>query len=813
MLTAETGSGKTTLLPLLLLDEPWLANRRILVLEPRRPAARMAAQRMAELLNESVGATVGYQVRFERRVSADTRIEVLTEGLFLRRVQDDPELTGVGLVVFDEFHERNLQGDLALALVLDVTRGLREDLRLLVMSASLDPAPLCRLMPASSVHASGRQYPVSVQHDSRDVGLREAVPACLRLVSRALEETAGDVLVFLPGRREIQALIDALQVYPPGAALEVLPLFGELDSAAQDRVLRPKVRGPRRVIAATDIAETSLTIEGISAVVDSGLARRPLFDVGTGLTRLRTIRVSRASALQRAGRAGRLGPGRCYRAWSEARHARLDAAAAAEIAQADLAPVALEVAAWGADVGALSWPDAPPQAAWAAGLALLRALGAVHDNGALTARGRRMARFPAHPRLAHLLDSAASVEDQRLAADIAAILSERDPLRRGNDAAAGVDLTARLDALSAFRRHRLSVSSADVTALRRVDQAARQLRRLCKKPTAEVGGPWSAGTGLLLAYPDRVACRTAGNGRRYLLRSGRAALLPDGDRLSGSDCLVVAAVDGGDREGRIDLAAPIDRDAIETTLGAQITSQRELRWDERLRDVVARRVQRLDAIILRDEAVALQADDPVLDVVARRAGEVGLEQLLVLPEDLMARVELIRRLDPAGDWPDCSQAGLTRTLPEWLAAWLPSGAGLRQVRKLDLSAVLTHFLGRARAQRLDKLLPVSIDTPAGTRRRIRYEVDAEPVLALPMQEMFGEAIGPSLVNGRLPVVLHLLSPAGRPLQVTRDLAGFWAGAYADVRKEMRGRYPKHHWPEDPASASATRSVKRRRPTR
>lgn len=813
VLTAETGSGKTTLIPLLLRDEPWLAGKRIIVLEPRRPAARMAAYRMSALLNEAVGATVGYQVRFEQRVSADTRVEVITEGLFLRRLQADPELSGIGLVVFDEFHERNQQADLSLAFTLDVARGLREDLRVLIMSASLDPAPLCALLPASPVHAGGRAFPVSVHHDRRDAELNQAVPACARLAGQALGETSGDLLVFLPGRREIQQFIEVSATQLTDEPLDVLPLFGDLDSAAQDRVLRPPLRRPRRVIAATDIAETSLTIEGISAVVDSGLARRPSFDPATGLTRLKTVRISRASAQQRAGRAGRLGPGRCYRAWTEARHARLEEAVVPELQQADLAPAVLEVAAWGSDIEALAWLNKPPAGAWAAGLELLEALGAVTAKGVVTARGRRMAKFPTHPRLAHLLDAASNAEQQRLAVDIAAILSERDPIRRGSAVVAGVDLAARLDLLVRFREHQKLPSTADLAALRQIDKVAQQLIRLCGKKTSStrILTPRSVGTALLLAYPDRVAHASPGDGRRFLLRSGRAVVLPEGDPLSGSTWLVVASVDAGRREGRIDLAASVDQAAVRDICQAQLVSERVVHWDDAVKDIVARSISRLDAIVLSDAAVPLEADDPVLERLRQRACEVGIEQLFVLPDDLIARVGLMRRLEPDEGWPDFSSRGLTETLLDWLGPWVPARAGLRQIRKLDLGKVLRQYLGYALVRRLDDQLPSWFETAAGTRRRIQYSADADPVLALPLQEMFGLAVGPSLASGRVALVLHLLSPAGRPLQITRDLAAFWAGAYSDVRKEMRGRYPKHHWPEHPAAEVATRSLKRRRP--
>ena len=548
VLTAEPGSGKTTLVPLLLLDEPWLAGQRILMLEPRRPAARMAAGRMAALLGEDVGETVGYQVRFERRVSAATRIEVLTEGLLLRRLQADPELQGVGLVIFDEFHERNLQGDLALALSLDVVGALRDDLRLLAMSASLDAAPLAALMAAQVVSAAGRQHPVTIDYAGADADPRDPVPACLRALEQVIAAGDADVLVFLPGRREIERLRGEVE-RRWGAGLDALALYGELPAAAQDAVLRGAGQR-RRVIAATDIAETSLTIEGVHAVVDSGLARKPRFDPNTGLTRLETRWISKASALQRAGRAGRLGPGRCVRAWTEARQARLQDWTTPEILEADLAAPVLELAAWGvSQPDALKWLDAPPSAHWGQAVNLLRQLGALDDSGRITASGRAMVRFPAHPRLAHVLAAADGEADRRLAADIAALLSERDPLDRAAEAAWSADIALRLEALAALRHGGPLPSGYRRPVLRQIDKAAQQYRRLYPDTAGEGPGGLSVAACVALAYPERVAMGTAADGRRFLLRNGRAALLGEDDPLRGADFLAIAGVDAGRRVG------------------------------------------------------------------------------------------------------------------------------------------------------------------------------------------------------------------------------------------------------------------------
>lgn len=808
VLSAEPGSGKTTLVPLLLLDESWLDGRRILMLEPRRPAARMAARRMATLLGESVGDTVGFQVRFERRVSAHTRIEVLTEGLLLRRLQADPELAGVGLLIFDEFHERNLQGDLSLALSLDVASGLRDDLRLLVMSASLDMEPLVALMPAAAINAPGRVHPVEINYADADADLRDPVPACLRALLSALSQTDGDVLVFLPGRREIERMRSEVATRWADE-VDALTLYGDMPAADQDAVLRGA--GPRRrVILTTDIAETSLTIEGVEAVVDSGLARKPAFEPNTGLTRLETRRISKASALQRAGRAGRLGPGRCYRSWTPARQARMQDWTLPELMEADLAPLVLELANWGVvDAAELRWLNPPPEAHWQQAVGLLSQLGAIDEGRRITQAGRRMARFPAHPRLSHVLASAAGRAEQQLAADVAALLSERDPMRSGGGRMRAADIGLRLDALSAMRRKEPASDRFDRASLRRIDKVAQQFLRLCTESSGDGGIGMGAGRCLALAYPDRVAMCTSTDGRRYLMRNGRAALLGESDPLRGSAFLVVAGVDAGRREGIVWLAAPMLQSDFEQCFAGQIVEQREVRWDPGRRDVVARQVRRLDAIQLSDEAVALRPDDPVAQLLIEQIRQQGLAAFFEDAVDLRARVQLMRSVDDQPDWPDFSEQGLLDSLETWLLPWLRNGEGIRQLRTVRLQEVLTGSLGWERAQLLDRWLPTHFETPAGTRRRIQYAMDGSPVLAAPLQEMLGLQQGPVLADGRVPLVLHLLSPAARPLQVTTDLAAFWAGAYVEVKKEMRGRYPKHYWPDDPAASKATRFTKRR----
>ena len=809
VLSAEPGSGKTTLVPLLLLEEPWLSGGKILILEPRRPAARMAARRMAALYGDEVGATIGYQVRFERKISAVTRIEVLTEGLLLRRLQADPELSGVGLLVFDEFHERNLQTDLSLALALDVVAGLRTDLRVLVMSATLDADPLCRMLPATEVSVAGRAHPVQVRYAERDPDPRDPASACLRTLGSVLEQAQRDVLVFLPGRREIERLRHEVTARW-GDQLDATALYGDLPAAEQDSVLQGAGER-RRVIIATDIAETSLTIEGVDAVVDSGLARRPVFDPNTGLTRLETQWISKAAALQRAGRAGRLGPGLCHRVWTEQRHARLLDWTPPEILGADLAGLVLELANWGvSEAQALHWLDAPPQPHWQQAANLLRQLGAIDPDGRITAIGRHMARFPAHPRLAHVLAKAVQRADQRLAADVAALLSERDPLRRAAEGGCSADIGLRLDALAAQRDNAPLPAGFDPAGMRRIARTSSQFLRLCTDAQDHDADPIEVADCIALAYPDRVAQCTSTDGRRYRLRSGRAALLDHNDPLRGSPFLAVAGVDAGRREGAIRLAAPLTRDGVEALFAAQIRSDRELHWDQGRRDIAARRLRRLDALVLEESTVGLSPDDPVIDLLLDQIRREGLAAFFADPLTLRARVQTARALEPAGDWPDLSEPALLAGLESWLSPWLHSGEGAGQLRRLRLQEILLGVLGRDRGRRLEEQLPTHFETPAGTRRQIQYALDGPPVLAVPLQEMLGVRETPRLAGGRLALVLHLLSPAGRPLQVTSDLSAFWAGAYTEVKKEMRGRYPKHVWPDDPATAAATRFSKRRR---
>jgi len=806
VLTAPPGSGKTTLVPLALLDAPWLAGQKILMLEPRRPAARMAARRLAQLVDQQPGGLVGYQVRLDRRIGPDTRIEVVTEGILTRRLQGDPTLQGVGLVIFDEFHERNLQADLGLALCLDVCSGLRDDLRLLLMSATLDPAPLCALLGGRHVAAEGRQYPVDVQYlPPQD--RREPLPAMPALVRRALDETTGDVLVFMPGRGEIERLAAELV----GLPVTVQRLYGDLPAAEQDRILAPPSGQERRVILSTDLAESSLTIEGISAVVDSGLARKPSFDPNSGMTRLQRLPISAASAEQRAGRAGRLGPGVCYRAWTEARHGRLLAATPPEISNSDLTGLVLELALWGiADPAQLAWLDAPPEAHWQQAVALLQGLDALDGEGHITAAGRRMAQLGLEPRLARLLLCAENRAEAELSADLAALLSERDLLRPPPSGRGPSDLGLRLLVLQDWRASGRVPVQADKHRLEAVDRLAGSLRRQLGKLPA--GDARDAGLLLSLAFPDRIARRREGGVGRFLLSNGRGALLDEADSLAGMDWLVVAALDAGQREGRIWSAMSLHPADLEAAHGAHVQQQDELVWDEARQAVVARCRRRLGAILLSEQQTRpadIAAAQQVLLAALARRWPAGLNWTPAL-QQWLARVRRIRALDPDGAWPDLSDAALRDTLAEWLGPWLDQRLSLSALGNIDLAAILRGRLDWSRQQRLDDWLPSHFETPAGSRRAIDYCGDGPPRVSVPLQEMFGQRDTPRLAAGRLSLVLELLNPAQRPIQVTADLENFWRNAYVEVRKELRGRYPRHDWPEDPALTPPRRGTGRPR---
>ena len=844
VLEAPPGAGKTTQVPLALLDAEWLGGRKLVMLEPRRVAARAAAGFMATQLGELVGETVGYRIRFENKVGPRTRIEVVTEGILSRMLQDDPMLEGVGALLFDEFHERHLAGDLGLALALDVQAGLREDLRIVVMSATLDGERLAGFLDAPRLSSAGRSYPVEIAHFP--ARREEAIEhQARRAIENALATHPGDVLVFLPGQREIARVDAALagmqpvsgagelrqarqggrapesgqdaptegQATPPhraaaASALEVLALHGELPIDQQARVLQPAADGRRRVVLATNVAESSVTLPGVRVVIDSGLAREPGFDPNSGFSRLDVVTVSQASADQRAGRAGRVAEGFAYRLWPQSQ--RLEPQRRPEIAQVELASLALELAAWGSD--ALRFVDPPPTGAMAAARDLLKRLDALDAGNAITARGRRMLALGTHPRLAAML--LASNEPRRiaLACDLAALVEARDPLRSRSDA-----LTERWQALAAFRNGRVG-ADANRSALAAIDAASKQWRRRLRCDAQPPANAPAHALGDLLAhaFPDRIARQHPQDPKRYQLANGRMAKLFDDSAVHGEPWLVASELRFEARDALLLRAAPVDEVYLRQTFAAHFQEGDEVRWDAGRRALASERIARFDGIVLSskpagrvDPALAARA---LVDAV-RDLGLVALPWSESLAQ-WRVRVRCLRTWMPELGLPDLSDAALLASLDEWLKPAFEGKTRLDALDEVALAEALKSGVDWRLRQRIDQLAPTRIVVPSGMERRIEYHQDdhdaaASPVLAVKLQELFGLAQTPRVADGRVPLTIHLLSPGGRPLQVTQDLAGFWERTYPDVRKEMKGRYPRHPWPDDPWNAAPTHRAKPR----
>ncbi len=808
VLEAPPGAGKTTQVPLALLDADWLAGRRILMLEPRRVAARAAAGFMARQLGEDVGGTVGYRIRFDSRVSARTRIEVVTEGILTRMLQDEPTLDGIGALLFDEFHERHLAADLGLALARDVQGGLREDLRLVVMSATLDGAGIAAWLDAPRLSSAGRAFAVAVAHAParRDEALEHQVR---RVVVEALAAHPGDALVFLPGQRDIARCRTSLEAVLP-ASVEVLALHGELPVEAQAQVLQPAADGRRRVVLATNVAESSVTLPGVRIVVDSGLAREPRFDPNSGFSRLETVAISQASADQRAGRAGRVAPGVALRLWPESQ--RLEPQRRAEIAQVELSALALELAAWGDP--ALAFPEPPPPGTLAAARDLLLRLGAFDARHAITPTGRHMLALGTHPRLAAMLLAADTPDERALACDLCALIEARDPLRGPLRSDAVAD---RWQALAAFRRQRIG-HDASRAALAAIDAAARQWRRRLRVERAPPDAVPAHALGDLLvhAFPDRIGHRHARDGLRYALSNGRMARLFDDSTLRGEPWLVASELRHEARDALLLRGAPVDEAQLRRRWPTRFVEADETRWDADRRALVGERVSRFDGIVLDARPTGRVDPAHAARALTEAVADLGLD---VLPwrdglRQWRARVQALRAWMPELGLPEMTDAALLATREDWLR---PAFAGLSRLDALDADTFAAALQGRvdwtARSH-LERHAPVRLTVPSGQARAVEYAIEADgtpapPVLAVKLQELFGLADTPTIADGRVPVVLHLLSPAGRPLQVTRDLSGFWTRTYPDVRKEMKGRYPRHPWPEDPWNAPATHRAKPR----
>jgi ATP-dependent helicase HrpB len=801
VLVAPPGAGKTTRVPLALLDAPWARDKRIIVLEPRRIAARASAERMAHTLGEKVGETVGYRVRFGSKISRATRIEVVTEGIFSRQILDDPELNGIAAVLFDEFHERSLDADLGLALARDVQTGLREDLRILVMSATLDGARVAKLLGDAPVVASeGRAFPV----DTRYLGRKADAPIerqTADAILTALRADPGSVLAFLPGAAEIRRTQNLLDERIHDASIEIVPLFGALDASVQDRAIAPAPKGHRKVVLATSIAETSLTIEGVRIVVDSGLARVPRYEPDIGLTRLETVRASRAAVDQRRGRAGRIEPGVCYRLWDEPQTASLAAYTQPEILSADLSSLVLDLAQWGvSDPSSLAFLDSPPAPALKEARDLLRELGALDAEGRITDEGKSLRALALPPRLARMIVDSHRLGAGRTAAVIAAVLTERG---LGGD---HVDLDVRLDA---FRRDRSPRAEA---ARGQAQRWATQVAASDKAPVADGDEPPSTGVMLALAFPDRVA-KNRGNGS-FVLANGRGAALEQTAALSRAPYIAVAELTGTAMQGRILLAAPIMQAEIEAHFADEIKTVDEVSFDRDAMALRARRRKTLHAVTLSEAPLAIEPSAETARIFADGLIAAGLDRLpWTRPiKQWRDRVTFLRAAEKSASenpWPELSDNALASQREAWLVPALLDKTSLKAFSAADLFEALQTLLPWSLRGRLDKEAPTHFEVPTGTQLAIDYEAEQGPTIAVRLQELFGLTSHPSIARGAIPLVLELLSPAHRPVQVTRDLPGFWRGSYAAVRSDLRGRYPRHPWPEDPASAMPTRRVKPR----
>ncbi|MBC6366161.1 ATP-dependent helicase HrpB [Algoriphagus sp. AK58] len=797
IIQAPPGAGKSTLLPLALLDESWLEGKKIIMLEPRRLATKSIAQRMADMLGEEVGKTVGYRIRFESAISNQTRLEVITEGILTRMMHQDNALEEVGLVIFDEFHERNLFSEVALALAREVQQVLRPDLRILLMSATIDAEQLSQLLGCKVIQSQGRQYPVEVNYlsevDEYAIGEDTA-----RQIIPLTKKHEGDFLVFLPGQGEIKKAEEILK-----RALSediIVPLYGQLSPSEQNRAILPHPSGKRKIVLSTDIAETSLTIEGVRVVVDSGFAKSNRFDPRSGLSRLVLHRISKDSADQRSGRAGRLTAGHSYRLWTKAIQAQLAEYRTPELLEADLTSLVLDMKAWGKeDIRSMTWLTPPPAGTLALSEKVLEAIDAVED-GKLTSHGKEIHQLPVHPRIAHMLIFAKRMNQLALATDIAAVLEERDPL----PADAGVDLNLRIDALRKFRDRGVSMSR-----IKKIEKVASQYRRLFNiQPENKPADPWATGLLLAYAYPERIAAARPGNNAQFQLSNGKIAQIGHRDDLAHESWLAVAHVDAREGMGKIWMAAPLNP----KDLAPMLKTKEVLEWDRKKGGLIAHSEIRIGAIILGtrplqkfDKSLAKQA---ILEAIQEEG-----QFLLDWNEEVMQvifRVQSLKKWNPDQDWPEWSVEILCQTSPEWLEPYLENISKNEDFKKLDLSQILLHHLSFEQQQLLESLAPAKISVPSGSQIKLEYKEDgATPLLSVRLQELFGLLDTPKVNQGKVSVLIEMLSPGYKPVQLTQDLKSFWANGYFEVKKELKRRYPKHEWPEDPISAEAVRGVKKR----
>ena len=795
---APPGAGKSTLLPLALLEEVWLSGKKILMLEPRRLAAKSIAQRMSQMLGEPVGETVGYRVRFETKVSANTKIEVLTEGILTRVIHSDNSLEGVGLIIFDEFHERSIHADVAMALTRETQQVLRDDLKLMVMSATLDMPKLSEMLNAKVVLSEGRQYPVQILYagDSDEYMIPELTA---RTVQNAVNNQDGDVLVFLPGQGEIRKCEEILRKSLKD--FRIHPLYGQLPFNKQQQAILPDKNGQRKVVLATSIAETSLTIQGIKIVVDSGYGRTQKFDPNSGLSRLETIQISKDSADQRAGRAGRLSEGVCYRMWSSVTQSRLQEHRVPEIEAADLASLVLDLAQWGVvDVNQMAWLSPPPKGHLAQASDVLHDLGAL-EKGKLTEHGKAVHKLPCHPRIAHMLLMAEEDDMLALATDIAALLEERDPLPKE----AGIDINLRIEALRRFRKEQ-----AGPGRLRQIEKIASQYRKLFDIE-ADNSSVDDYETGFLLAqgFPERIACARPGNNAQFQLANGKIAQASHKDDLANESWLAVANVNAREGIGRIFLASTLNPQDLHSL----VKHQEIITWDTRSGGLIASRDMRIGNIVLKSTPLPNPDENHLVEAICDAVKREG-ERLLNFDEafeQLFNRVSSLRKWNPDQNWPDFSKESLLMTCEDWLSPYLSGVKTPEQLNKLNIAEILTHSLEYEQQEQLKSLTPLKIEVPSGSQIKVNYQpFGAQPILAVRLQECFGLEDTPKMNNGKIGVLMHLLSPGFKPVQVTSDLKSFWENTYFEVKKELKRRYPKHSWPENPHDAEAVRGVKRKR---